>query len=510
MPLRRRAVVALIATIALGSMRAAAAPTDQAQTAAPAVFVGGQRLPAADTVLLDGKVYIALRTAGAMLGADVAYNARKKQVTVTTLLRQSVLRIDDPRSGARIIRGTLMVPLRVLAGALGGSVSYDRRRRIVRVSTQGLAGPPSGAPTPPPPGRSSTLEGTVAGVDAASEPAQVRIESGGLYYTITVPSATPIQFRDTRGAVAGTGGIAQVKPGDTLIATLDAAGRLASIADIFAGASGTIAAISGNSMVLTNGRVVIADVASTSVDLDGNAAALSDLKPGDLVTIRSNPRTGKVREIVALEPPAGAPQGATPRAASQNGLRIDQVTDNAQSALRAGQALRVTAIGSPGAAATFDLSDVYLNNPMREIDPGRYQGSFNIDVGTNLVDAPILVRLRRGANAVVATSQDPLTVITQPPQIKDTAPADGARINTARPSIYATFVTLGGKGMDTGSIRLVVDGKDVSDQATRTAAFVSFYPAVDLPEGPTTVEVRANDVAGNALDYRWTFTIASR
>jgi len=259
---------------------------------------------------------------------------------------------------------------------------------------------------------------------------------------------------------------------------------------------------------LTNGRVVIADAESTNVNLDGNSAAIADLKPGDLITARSNPRTGKVREIVALTPASFA-KGAAPSAPAAGGLRIDQVSDNAQSALREGETLRVMAVGSPGASASFDLSDVYVDNPMREVDPGRYEGSFTVSVGTNLIDAPILVRLRRGADAVVTASQDPLTVITQPPQIKDTAPADGARINTARPSIYATFVTLGGKGMQTASIRLFVDGKDVSDQATRTAAFVSFYPANDLPEGQTTVEVKGDDVAGNALDYRWAFTIGA-
>jgi len=507
LPFSRLAAAALC--IASGLLALGA---DGASTPAVAVYVDESKLPDSSVAQIDQRTYISLRAVGEALSAYVSYSKAKHQVTVTTLLRQSVLRLDDPASGVRIVKGRIMIPLRILGDALGLRSSYDAKQHVVHVSTAALERPAGGVPTAPPISKANTIDGTVTEVDAQAEPPQVRLQAGGLYYTITIPAGTAIQFRDTRGATAGTGAIAQVKPGDALIVTMDAAGHLAAVADIFAGTSGTIAAISAQNLVLTNGKVVIADGSATTVELDGQPAHLADLRAGDLVTVRSNPRTGKVREIVALTP-GGLTASAGTNAGSASGtaaLKIDRIGDNAQSAMRAGQTLTVTADGTPGAQATFDLSNIFVDNPMRETNPGHYQGEFEVQVGANLIDAPILVRLRHGTQSAVAAGPDPLTLITQGPQVKDLAPAQGARVNTPRPSIYVTFVTLGGKGMQTDSLRLIVDGKDVSDQATRTAAFISFYPSGDLPAGVTSIEVKGADIAGNPVDYSWSFTIASQ
>jgi len=133
-----------------------------------------------------------------------------------------------------------------------------------------------------------------------------------------------------------------------------------------------------------------------------------------------------------------------------------------------------------------------------------------VQVGTNLVDAPILVTLVKNGLTAHAVGTQPLNIITEAPQVRETAPASGARVNALRPSIYVTFSTLGGKGMDTDSLQLIVDGKDVTAQSTRTGAFISYFPASDLHEGAITVQVKGTDVAGNPLDYSWSFVIASR
>jgi hypothetical protein len=50
----------------------------------------------------------------------------------------------------------------------------------------------------------------------------------------------------------------------------------------------------------------------------------------------------------------------------------------------------------------------------------------------------------------------------------------------------------------------------VTSQSTRTGAFISYFPTADLHEGTIAVRVRGADVAGNALDYSWSFVISSR
>ncbi len=495
----------------------------QALGAADTIVINGASLPPAAVVELAGRTYVDLRTVASAIGADVRYDPKTKQVTMTTVLRQMVFRIDDPtvtvngetkkiEAPARQVNGAVMLPLRGLSDALGAKLSYDAATHATTIVLHG-GGDLHGMPTPPPIRSANALEGTVISVAAAADVPSVDISVSGLTYTVTVPANTKVQFRDTHGTVAGDGTLAAVKPGDTLIATLDAQGRVLSVADIFSGTSGTIASVAGQSMVLTNGKVIAADERSTTVSLDGKAATMADLRAGNIVTVRADPKTGKVREIVAFTPGRASEvvtSTAPPGAATSAGLQISDVTDNARHPYRLGQSVDVEADGTPGGTMTFDLSNVVNGTPMREVRSGHYQGSYVVQVGTNLVDAPILVNLAKGGETVHAVGPDPLTIITDAPQVKETAPGPGARVNAARPSIYVTFSTLGGKGMDPATLQLIVDGRDVTAQATKTAAFISYFPAADLHEGTIGVQVKGADVAGNTLDFQWTFVISSK
>jgi hypothetical protein len=113
-------------------------------------------------------------------------------------------------------------------------------------------------------------------------------------------------------------------------------------------------------------------------------------------------------------------------------------------------------------------------------------------------------------NGVTAQSQapDPLDIITSPPTVQDVAPDDGARINNQRPNIYASFSTTGDEGMDESSLRMFVNGRDVSAQATRTPQFIAYLAPSDIGAGRVIVEVRGADKAGNRVSYKWSFTTA--
>src|SRR4029077_11039291 len=154
----------------------------------------------------------------------------------------------------------------------------------------------------------------------------------------------------------------QVRPGDALIVTLDASGHLISMADIFATINGTIAAVADQSMVLANGRVVSADPRGGVLTLDGKEASFALLRPGDKVSIRADPVSGKVLDIVAIRPGGFAASAiSTPAPGTQGSggaAQIRSIRDNAASAFRAGAVLNVAAEGTSGSGATFDLSDV--------------------------------------------------------------------------------------------------------------------------------------------------------
>jgi hypothetical protein len=144
---------------------------------------------------------------------------------------------------------------------------------------------------------------------------------------------------------------------------------------------------------------------------------------------------------------------------------------------------------------------------MRETRPGHYEGDYLVTLGTNLTDAPVFVHLIRNGETALAEAPDPLTILTTPPSVKETAPGAGARINTTRPNIFATFVTVGDKGMDPASLQIDVNGRNVTSRATRTPSFISYYPPFSLGAGTVRVEVKGTDIAGNPLAYRWSFAI---
>ncbi len=487
------------------------------------VVVDGRKL-AADSVEVQGEaIYVALRSVANALQADVAVNDRAQTVTITTLLRQVVLHIDDRwavingqrvllsaaprRSGSRIV-----LPLRAVGEAFGATVVYNQQTHTAVVSAA-TRGTPLGRPTPPALASARTLSGTVLSVAAAANPPTLLVTSAGTNYTVTVPAGTSIAFRDVHGAVTGNGVLSQVRPGDAMIVTLDARGQLISMADLFASINGTVAAVADQSMVLEGGRVISADAAAT-VTLDGKDATLGALRPGDKVSVRADPISGKVRDVVALRPGGFATTASSTPAPGSSGpggaVQIKAVHDNASTAFRAGQTLTILAQGTPGARATFDLSDVIIDNVMRETYPGRYEGQYEVNVGTNLVAAPILVRLIKSGETALAEAPNPLTIVTTPPTVSNAAPLAGATINTARPSIFATFLTLGNMGMDPSSLQMTLNGRDVTSQATRDPSYISYYPPFDLSSHTVEVEVKGTDIAGNALDYSWTFAIAGK
>ena len=301
------------------------------------------------------------------------------------------------------------------AAGLGARVAFDGANRVTITSANASA-VPSGAPSSPIVTSSQTIQGTVNRVDLTAGSAAVYIGVDQQEFRIVVPPGMKIQYRETRGNITGNGSIAQVRPGDTIIAVLDRGGALVSIADIFTGYTGTVASVAGWSMVLTNGRVVEGDKSATTVLFDGLPAALGGLHAGDMVTVRADPKTGKVRDVVALSPAAPGP--ASSSSPLQYAVRIDAVTDNADQAFRAGQTLHVIATGSRGAAVAFDIGDLVGGIAMPETQPGRYEGSFDVTVGTNFINAPIVVRATKGGAKAQAVAADPLTIVTTPPSVR--------------------------------------------------------------------------------------------
>jgi hypothetical protein len=163
----------------------------------------------------------------------------------------------------------------------------------------------------------------------------------------------------------------------------------------------------------------------------------------------------------------------------------------------------------PGARASVDIPGVATNVPLRELRPGHYEGSYVVRRSDNLqaAGAPTAT-LRTGDNSVAtATLRQPLVTDNQPPQIGNLLPRDGESVPPGPTRVAGTFDDIRGAGVDPRSVRIVISGRDVTDQAQITPREFSVRAA--LPPGRHRVEVVAADPSGNVAQKSWSFDVGS-
>ncbi|MGB8204857.1 MAG: copper amine oxidase N-terminal domain-containing protein, partial [Candidatus Baltobacteraceae bacterium] len=409
------------------------------------------------------------------------------------------LALDAP---AVEIDGTAYVPLRLLTAALGAQVSYDQRGAKVEIVSL-YVGRNSGAESARADG-GTDVQGVVSAVDTSSRPCSITVLRGGEARTVSVDSDARIYVVDVTIHSQLRLPLASIRIGDALHAILDRDGRVVSVYDFFKSTSGTVTATSASAIVLESGRVVIPS-GSTEITLDGAQAVLDALEPGDYVTVRSNPETGELRQIIGSRPAAKA--AAAPQASGALSVAVASFGTSATHPLRAGETFGVTLVGTPGGRASFDIGDYLTGIEMREQSPGTYVGQFTIPDRFNVTQVPLYGHLSvADASAPRAEAAQALSAATTPPVIGEIAPPPGQGVNNPRPSIFATYAAPTGIAIDPASVLLLINGRDVTPSATRTSAFITYSPGFDLSD-EVTVTVRVADAAGNTASRSWSFSV---
>ena len=179
--------------------------------------------------------------------------------------------------------------------------------------------------------------------------------------------------------------------------------------------------------------------------------------------------------------------------------------------LKGGDTLKVSLRGTPGGAAAFSLPGIEAAKsvPMRETSPGQYEGSFTIPNNLSIKGASLLASLKVGnATSPLIQGGDPISIDSIGPKFESLSPAPGSSVPTGKSLIYGTFSDAG-TGINTGSVRLLLDNQDITGQATVTESFFSYRPAADLTAGKKEVTVVARDAAGNETRKAWAFTVVA-
>jgi predicted GH43/DUF377 family glycosyl hydrolase len=93
------------------------------------------------------------------------------------------------------------------------------------------------------------------------------------------------------------------------------------------------------------------------------------------------------------------------------------------------------------------------------------------------------------------------------PIISNLQPSDGTQINDDTPTISADYSD--SLGINTSTVVLMVDGTDVTSDATVTTSGISYSPATALPGGIHTVYLEVKDISSNQnmATESWSFAI---
>jgi hypothetical protein len=467
------------------------------------IVINGEALPLEPRPLLDhGILLVPVQRTIHALGLDFEREGSRMMThvgskTVVLRDRSRVAMVDDTRvmlnAPVMLRNDVFYAPLRFFTRILDAQANLFHGTVIIVAQLVGRAGDgiiPEG---------DRTLHiGTVTNVDLNSDPPTVTLAFNSTVHTIRITRNAIITLRDVAVDVDTPGELSDIRPGDYAEIMIEKNGAVSSVVDAFGSRYGTIAALNDGQFVLQDGHVIAPD-RDTAIFLNGSPATFGDLQIGDRVTVRYNVETAEIREI-------DADRSLAATTAESGTARIDAVSINASQPLRGGQRLVVTMRGASGGGATFDVGEYVQNVAMTEQSPGTYVGTYAIPRSANFTGVPIVAHLRmQDGDSVEAESAQTLSAAATPPGISSVGPADGETINDNEPAIYATFVSQA-VPVNPSSIRLVVDGLDVSDDCLRTPNFVQFLPGTTY-HGTVRVTVSIADEAGNTAKRSWTFTV---
>lgn len=215
--------------------------------------------------------------------------------------------------------------------------------------------------------------------------------------------------------------------------------------------------------------------------------------------------------------PLGAALYATPAAAQHTAVvapaaasrapGIERFTVRPVGRLVAGRELRFRLVGAPGARASVDIPGVARDVALREMRPGVYEGSYTIRRRDDLSAFDRAVgTLRRGPDRVTAQVALQERADRSAPRITQVTPSTGARVaEGGRSTFIQARLSDDGSGVDTRSVRLVVDGLDVTADARITDDAVGYRER--LGRGTHRAELVVRDRAGNESRSAWTFAV---
>ena len=208
-----------------------------------------------------------------------------------------------------------------------------------------------------------------------------------------------------------------------------------------------------------------------------------------------------------------AGQSATSAPVSPPSIRIESVNYSGPNPFGPGSRVTVSMRATGGGAATFHLFGVTTDIGMRELRGAGYTGVTSMYTGTYVVrpgdgvrNAGLFASLTARGVELMAAGSRTITIDGRPPQVTSHYPLPGARLANARPNIAIDLIDTE-SGVNPASVRLFVNGQNVTGRASISATSVTYNPEAPFQPGPVRVELTVADRVKNTLRLAWTFQI---
>jgi hypothetical protein len=183
-----------------------------------------------------------------------------------------------------------------------------------------------------------------------------------------------------------------------------------------------------------------------------------------------------------------------------------------------GRELRFRLVGAPGGQAWVDIPGSRYRVQLEETRDGVYEGRYTMrrrddpDAIERAVATLERGNLRDTARVEVRgqgrDDDDRWGRDRRDPQISDVTPAHGDRVSERGRVHLSARLSDEGSGVDTASVRLRLNGRDVTSDARLMDDQLRY--SNDLAPGRYTAELTVRDRSGNTAQKSWTFDVVER
>jgi len=180
-------------------------------------------------------------------------------------------------------------------------------------------------------------------------------------------------------------------------------------------------------------------------------------------------------------------------------------------------------LGSRTVQVTVGSSTAYVDGKAYDLDVGAREFAGRVMIPLRFVaqslgasvdydsasDTIVVVSGLQPGNFAAMTSGPPIAAashIGQGPSVEDERPDSGTITGSEYPSIYARFDG-GSSAVDPSTVRITVDGADVTGSSTISSAYVAYTPTSPLLTGQHTVSITGAADDGAPLDSSWSFRV---